>query len=219
MMTFDDIVNKPQPQLYDSLEDWDLELRHKSEALWYHKPVFWCVHIILWFASLFGRDFKARYYWQTLPVFFGELDAIIYAAKSVNIAEIANNGTDLIVAGYFVHELGHCVQIKRLGGVKWALSYVFFPLPVYWTYRSSSEFECESVRITWLRIMRNQPVSGWIEGSANMYSGPAYIWPTTDKQGWKEALQHVVKRYQSGDSFESTLEPSVYRHFNGYQMA
>lgn len=199
------------------LDREDIEIRAKDDPVWYHAPIIWIQIAIV---ALSGRSPTA--FSLTLPLFWG--GASVYLSEKYDVEAIRRGGAPDSSMPLVVHELTHAFQIIELGAIAFGFYYVTFPLPVYWTSRSSIEWEADANEILWLRRRYSYGTESWldqlIESSSEIFTSATYVWPTTDSEGWKRSLKRFLGTSRMVDQMDARDDEfnSLFSLFGGYNF-
>jgi hypothetical protein len=202
-----DLSTLKRSDIPDLLESHDVEIRSKSDPIWYHAPAIWIQIAIVWASGKSPRAFSV-----TLPKFLG--GAAVYLSGDYDFEAIRRGEAPLSAMPIIVHELTHAFQMFELGVVWFAFNYTLWPLPVGWTGRATSEFEADGNDIKWIDKyygLTTEQLQGNIERAAELFTGPTYLWPSFDTQGWIDATKTLL--WRDGDARKHT---DLVTHFGGY---
>jgi len=199
------------PEIFD---EYDIEVRDKEDAFWYHAPILWIASLIV---SLSGKDPSG--FSQGLMKFFG--GSVFYPWDELDAEDVRNGNVSSSDMPTIVHELTHCFQWIELGPIWGAFCYVFWPFPIWWTGRSTLEFEPEANEKLWLQ--RKYGTGDWFKEicrtSAETFTGSTYVWATRDTEGWYRALMRssaLAKVDSEVDAREFVTQKNLHQLFGGY---
>jgi hypothetical protein len=197
------------------LDSHDIEIRSKGNPIWYHAPLIWVQIAIVWASGRSPSSFSL-----TLPTWGG---ASVYLSGH-DVQQIRDGNAPNSAMPIVVHELTHAMQILEFGAVRFAVLYTIWPLPVYWTGRSTLEWQADANEILWLRQKYSYGTEGWvdrlIESSAQVFTSSTYLWPTTDAEGWRRALRRFLGTARMVDNVDARDDEfaSLASLFNGYEI-
>lgn len=216
MKPLPDIEPDDLPHIF---KEQPIEVRDKSDAYWMHAPILWLICLGL---TIIGKDPSSFSQGMPLP-WWHELDAIMYPRDGVDVADIRHGRVGASDMPLVVHELTHCLQAIELGMLHFLWIYLIWPLPTYWTGRSSLEWEADANEILWL-VRRyayggEQWIDGLVKSSADTFTGPTYLWATTDDEGWIRAMRRIIgtSRMVDGIDARDTEFSGLVQLFGGYE--
>lgn len=199
-------------QLFD--ENPEIEVRNKEDAYWYHVPILAAAYLIVWLA---GRD--PENFGQGLMKPLG--GSVLYPTDKMDADRIRAGDVPMDWMPFIVHELTHCFQWIELGAFWGAFCYVCWPFLIFWTGRSTLEFEPEANEKLWLQ--RKYGTGDWFKDicrtSAETFTGSTYVWPTRDTEGWYRALMRssaLAKVDSDVDARGFVTQKNLHQLFGGY---
>jgi len=197
-------------EIPDLLDSHDVEIRSKDDPIWYHAPLIWMQIAIVWFSRKSPTAFSL-----TLPKFLG--GAAVYLSGDYDFEAIRRGEAPLSAMPLITHELTHALQIIALGMILFAIYYLTFPAPIFWTGRSTLEWEADANEIAYIRgAYYSVDLDSIIKSAADLFTGPTYVWPTLDRDGWIAATWDYIANGDGLDARQYSNE--VCYQFSGFKV-